>query len=246
MKKIKNYILGLPKAVKWIFAINVLVYILCLIIFEVFDVKLQNYLGLFPTYSENFNPLQLVTNLFTHLMDFSHIFFNMLYFLIFAPFVEKKLGTKLFIVTYFVCGFFGNVFITYNYYKIKPIIESSIESVGVDIKDIKVSNFLVDDEYISTLNETQIDAVKEYNNVISKTYGASPSVFGIVLIYLLFNILNIKKIIFNLLSLYLIFLTIVGFVYSTTILTGSDYTHLGGLIGGLLIFIFFKTKKDIV
>lgn len=246
MKKIKTYLTNLPKGVKWIFVINVLVYVLCLITFNITDVKLQNYLGVYPTYSENFNPLQLVTNLFTHLMDFSHIFFNMLCLLIFAPFVELKLGNRFFIITYFVCGFLGNVFINYNYYESKSKIEKSIQCVGVDVKDIKVSNFLVDESYLKSLKENQIDVVRNYNHVISKSYGASSSIFGIVLVYLLFNILNIKKILFNVLSVYLIYLTIYGVLFNDIVSRGSDYTHLGGMFGGVIMIIIYKIKKGII
>lgn len=249
MKKIKTYLANLvklPVGVKWIFGINIAVCAVCLAAFNIFNVKLQNYLGLFPMYSDNFNPLQLITSMFTHSLGLPHIVYNMLFFLIFAPFVENKFGTKFFIISYFVCGFFGNVFITYNYYRIKPIIENSIESVGVDIKDIKVSDFLVDTSYISTLKPNQVSVVDDYNNVISKTYGASAALFGIVLIYLLFNITNIKKILYNILAIHLIYVVVNGFIYNSVITAGSDYSHVGGLFGGLLIYILFKTKKDIV
>jgi len=249
MKKIKTYLANLvkiPVGVKWIFVINVFVYVLCLVVFDVSNVRLQNYLGMYPTYSDNFNPLQLITNMFTHSMGLSHLFFNMLFFLIFAPFVENKFGTKLFIVIYFICGFLGNVFVTYNYYESKPIIEKSINSVGINIKDIKVSNFLVDESYLSTLSPNQSEVVKDYNNIISKTYGASSALFGIILIYLLFNITNIKKILYNILAIHLIYVVVNGFIYNSVITSGSDYSHVGGLFGGLLIYILFKTKKDII
>ena len=249
MKKIKTYLANLvklPVGVKWIFGINVAVCAVCLAAFNIFNVKLQNYLGLFPAYSDNFNPLQLITSMFTHSLGLPHIVYNMLFFLIFAPFVENKFGTKFFIISYFVCGFFGNVFITYNYYKIKPIIENSIDSVGVDIKDIKVSDFLVDTTYINTLKPNQVDVVDDYNEVISKTYGASAALFGIVLIYLLFNIINLKKILFVCLGVYLSYGVISGFINNDIITGGSDYSHVGGMFGGLLLFIWFKIKKGTV
>ena len=92
MKTIKTYLTNLPKGVKWIFSVNISIYLLCLITLYGFNYKLQNYLGFYPTYSENFNPLQLITDMFTHSTDVNHIFFNMLFFLIFAPFVENKIG----------------------------------------------------------------------------------------------------------------------------------------------------------
>ena len=243
MKTIKTYLTNLPKGVKWVFGVNISIYLLCLITLYGFNYKLQNYLGFYPTYSENFNPLQLITDMFTHSTDINHIFFNMLFFLIFAPFVENKLGTKLFIISYFICGTLGNIFVNYNYHESKVKIEQSIKSASIEVKDIKVTNFLVDESYLDSLNPNQVSVVSDYNYVISKSYGASSSLFGIILIYVLLNFLNIKKVLFNVLCIYLISVVIIGFIFNEIIYSGSDYAHVGGLFGGLLLFVWVKIKK---
>ena len=69
MRKIKTYIRNLPIGIKWIVGINLLVYLMSIIVDVFFNIRLQNYLGAYPTYSDNFNPLQLVTHLFTHTFE---------------------------------------------------------------------------------------------------------------------------------------------------------------------------------
>lgn len=237
MKKIGTYLRNLPTGVKWIVGINISIYIMTIFIFLVFGVKLQDYLGVYPTYSNNFNPIQLLSNMFTHSIVFDHIFFNMIFFLIFAPFVERSFGTKLFVLTYLVCGFFGFLFINYSYYKNKSSIEKSIVSIGINIKDIKISEFHVDEKYLNTLNTDQLYVIRDYNNVISKAYGASSSVFGILLIYIILNIKNVKKYFYVILAILLVYLGINGIKQNNEILNGSNYAHMGGVVGGFILII---------
>jgi membrane associated rhomboid family serine protease len=55
-----------------------------------------------------FKPVQIVTNMFTHL-DLSHIFFNMLVLFFLGPMVESSLGAKRFLILYLAAGVFGGV-----------------------------------------------------------------------------------------------------------------------------------------
>jgi membrane associated rhomboid family serine protease len=243
MKTIKSYIANLPKGVKWIVGINIFVYLLFLITNNLIGVKLHNYFGVYPTYSDNFNPIQIVSSMFVHKLDISHLFGNMLVFLIFAPFIEKKFGTKFFIFTYLICGVFAYTFINYSYLKNKPTIEQSIIKVGVNVEDIKITNHSIDENYLSKLNRVQRNKVLDYQYVISKSYGASGAIGGMILIYMLFNIKNLKKILYILLGSYIVYLTMDGINQNNTLLNGSHYAHAGGMFGGLIIYLFYKTKK---
>lgn len=245
MKKIGTYLRNLPTGVKWIVGINISIYIMTIFIFSVFNIRLQNYLGAYPTYSDNFNPLQLLSSMFTHAIGFDHIFFNMILFLIFAPFVERSFGTKLFVLTYLVCGLLGYVFTNYTYHENKLVIENSITKSGINIDDIRLSNFNVDDNYLSTLTSDQSIEVTKYNRVISKTYGASSSLFGMILIYILLNFKTLRKLPYVVLGLYLIYETINRSTQIDPLLSGSDYSHIGGMVGGLILYITYKTKKGI-
>lgn len=59
---------------------------------------------------------QFVTYMFVH-ANFSHIFFNMMGLLMFGFFLEKAIGSREFLLFYFVCGILSG-FLSYIFYKI--------------------------------------------------------------------------------------------------------------------------------
>jgi membrane associated rhomboid family serine protease len=247
MRKIKTYISNLPIGVKWIVGINLLVYLMSIIVGIFFNIRLQDYLGAYPTYSNNFNPLQLITHLFTHTFEVYHILSNMVLLLIFSPFVEKKFGTKFFVLTYLVCGILGYMFSNYAYHQNKPFIENIITSSGVKINDIKVKNFKIDDDYLSTLNVDENNVVRLYHNVINKLVGASSTISGIIVIFFFFNIRELKRqastILAIILSIILGYTIIMNITQQNDILDISDYAHFGGFVGGLIISVYYNTKN---
>lgn len=78
--------------------------------------------ALFPTDSPLFHIWQPVTYMFLH-GDFSHLFFNMFALWMFGRGLEAEMGTKRFLVYYFVCGIgaalvqLGIAFIDINNYE---------------------------------------------------------------------------------------------------------------------------------
>jgi len=246
MEKIKTYISNLPIGVKWIVGINFVVYIITVFVELSYKVRLQDYLGAYPTYSDNFNPLQIISRLFIHKSNITHLVINTIIFLIFSPFVENKFGTKRFIIVYLLCGIISYVFMDYASYKNKIKIESSITNVGVNISDIKIKNFKIDDEYLSTLNLKQKNVVKLYSNVLTKTVGASSAISGIVFIYLFFNIRNFRKKLPIILSILIGCYLTMNFIKSNEFIITPNYGHFGGLVGGILISLFSITKKGII
>ena len=246
MEKIKTYISNLPIGVKWIVGINFVVYIITVFVELSYKVRLQDYLGAYPTYSDNFNPLQIISRLFIHKSNITHLVINTIIFLIFSPFVENKFGTKRFIIVYLLCGIISYVFMDYASYKNKIKIESSITNVGVNISDIKIKNFKIDDEYLSTLNLKQKNVVKLYSNVLTKTVGASSAISGIVFIYLFFNIRNFRKKLPIILSILIGCYLTMNFIKSNEFIITPNYGHFGGLVGGILISLFSITKNGII
>ncbi len=51
-----------------------------------------------------------LTSLFLHELDWTHVVFNMVAFLLFAPAVEKRLGTRRFVALYLITGLAANAF----------------------------------------------------------------------------------------------------------------------------------------
>ena len=73
------------------------------VVFERRGIDLNDYLGLHYYDAPRYNPLQMITYLFMH-GGFWHIFFNMYTLLMFGIVLERALGTKRFLIFYFVTG----------------------------------------------------------------------------------------------------------------------------------------------
>jgi membrane associated rhomboid family serine protease len=245
MKKLKDFIQNrimknLTPAVKYLVLINIGVFLLCLLFELIFGYELQFYISTYPTYSEHFHFYQLFTFLFVHSTNPTHLVFNVLYLLIFAPFFERKLGFRKFIIAYFVCAWIGFIFINYSYYQDKEIVEKRIIATGINPKTIRLNDrHEVDNAFFATLNEKQKIAVEEYNYVTSKTNGASGALFGYITFYLFLNILNFRKIIFNALGFYLLYSNLEVFLEPSSLMNGSCLAHFGGMLGGLLFILYY-------
>ena len=246
MNKIKNYITRLPKVIKWIVTINVLINIICVLFYAFADIDLITYLAAYPTYSEKFNPLTIFTSIFVHAYGLWHIIPNMVLFLIFAPFVVKKLGTKKFILSYFFIGLISYFFVNYAYHKNKKVIEKSITEIGVNVEDIKIYNGQVDENYVEKFDSNNQEIILNYNYVTSRTYGNSGCVYGIIVIYLFFNILKIRKILYLLIGGFFVLLEILVFNIDSNILDGTAYAHTGGILAGVIVTFLYKLKKGII
>lgn len=61
-----------------------------------------------------FEPYRLVTSMFLH-ADITHLALNMYALLIFGPIVEQRIGTKRFLLFYFIAGIFAGVVTTLFY-----------------------------------------------------------------------------------------------------------------------------------
>ena len=91
--------LQLTDVVKNLLIINVLVFIGTATLMG--DGRIA--LAMFYPFGPNFEPYQLVTHFFMH-GSIGHLFFNMLTLFFFGPALESYLGSKNFLIFYFVCA----------------------------------------------------------------------------------------------------------------------------------------------
>ncbi|MGZ3773995.1 MAG: rhomboid family intramembrane serine protease [Pseudobdellovibrionaceae bacterium] len=96
----------LTPAVKWLLIINVAVWFVFQVILEGFlRIPFSSIFGLYPgKVLFNFHIWQLVTYMFLHSLQVTHILFNMLMLWFFGAELEQRWGTKFFLIYYFVCG----------------------------------------------------------------------------------------------------------------------------------------------
>ena len=98
----------IPKIVKWLIGINVAVYVFSLSLIQSYKFNLLEHLALRAGY--DFEWYQLVTHAFTHSTHMGHIIGNMTFFLLFAIFVQKRIGPTtcllLYVYTAIISGLF--------------------------------------------------------------------------------------------------------------------------------------------
>ena len=239
-------------ALQFLLLINISVALFFYLFDIISGIDLHFYFSAYPTYSPHFHYYQLVTFMFVHSIDPLHIIFNVLFLLVFSANVEKKIGFNSFIIAYFVCAWVGYIFINQAYSINKIQIEERIISTGISPEKIPINDrHQVDDKYYLKLNASQINVVKEYNFVTSKTNGASGALFGIIVIYLFLNLLNYRKVLFLLFGFYTLYENYQVLLESSTQINGSCCAHLGGILGGLIIISFYLiiqliTKKYVI
>jgi membrane associated rhomboid family serine protease len=103
MNRFGSGFFGLPPVVKNIIMLNVLMLLANYAAQSVFQVDLNNILGLYFPKSEQFMPVQIITHIFMH-GGFWHIFFNMYALYIFGQVLENVWGPKRFFIYYIICG----------------------------------------------------------------------------------------------------------------------------------------------
>jgi len=89
----------------YLIGVNILVYILTSMVWP----KGVYYLSMIPTFVLNGYVYQVFTYMFVH-SNFSHIFFNMLSLFIFGQALEKRLGTREFLLFYLLVGTLSGIF----------------------------------------------------------------------------------------------------------------------------------------
>lgn len=100
--------ISVTEVVKHIIIINVIVFLALNVAQNAGMDNVLQYFILSTPDTPFFKPVQIVTNMFTHL-DLSHIFFNMLVLFFLGPMVESALGAKRFLILYLASGIMGGV-----------------------------------------------------------------------------------------------------------------------------------------
>lgn len=204
----------LPPVVKNLLILNVLFY-LADISLATRGIDLSRWLGLHYFTAEQFYPFQFITYMFMH-GNFSHLFFNMFALWMFGYALENYWGSKRFLVYYLVTGIGAG------------LIQSGVQAW----------------ELVPIMQKYDPVSVQHYiDNIV--TVGASGAVFGILLafgmcfpnvpIYLYFFIPIRAKwfvIIYGLIEL---FAGIGGTADGV-----AHFAHLGGMIFGFLLILYWK------
>ena len=231
---------NLTPAVKNIIIINVVMmiaaYLKQTLMFESF--------ALFFPASPYFKFWQPVTYLFMH-GDFFHLLFNMYTLVIFGTVLERVWGPKKFLIFYFVTGIgaalvhMGVMWLEYN---------SLVESLGMfpDEAAAKAKEIVANGHAMAPAG---FDAVQRFLSI--PTVGASGAIYGILMGYAMLYPDSIMRLLFPPVALkakwfVLIFAAIELLLGMSS--SGSSiahFAHLGGLIFGFLLLVYWKKTHQL-
>ena len=216
---------NLPPVTKNLLIINVL-FFFGAIVGRRYGVDLNDMLGLHFFLASDFKLFQLVTYMFMH-GDFQHIFFNMFAVWMFGRTLEMVFGSKRFLTYYLVCGIGAGIVqevIQYVFYATELVRYDSV-NIGVEIVPMA-----------------------EYLNMMT-TVGASGAVYGILLAFgMLFP--NSQMFVFPLPFPIKAKFFVIGYAVIELFLglgqTGdgvAHFAHLGGMIFGFLLIMYWRKKS---
>ena len=177
--------------------------------------------GLFYPSSHYFHWWQIVTHMFMH-GGFWHIFFNMYTLFIFGVVVERIIGSKKFMVFYFVCGF-------------------GAAALHMGVQYLQMQSFLASE------SQTALQSIVALKS--TPTVGASGAIYGVLMGYamlfpqskmtLLFPPVTLSAkwmvVIFAVIEL---FTGVVGFTDGV-----AHFAHLGGMLIGWLMIKWWRRRN---
>ena len=217
-----GFMSNVPKAVKNIIVINILVMIMTSLnkgfMYEQF--------ALFYPTSYFFHWWQPVTHMFMH-GGFWHLFFNMYTLYIFGTVLERIWGTKKFLVFYFVTGL-------------------GAAAIHTGVEWMQMQNWLVQAAEGSAAAQASIHALK-----MTPTVGASGAIYGVLMGYAMLYPDSMLSLILPPISLKAKwFVLIFAAIELLTGVTGTGggiahFAHLGGLIFGFLLIRYWKKRRTL-
>ncbi|MCH5232774.1 MAG: rhomboid family intramembrane serine protease [Muribaculaceae bacterium] len=241
---LSGFISAIPPVTKNLIIINIVVWAVEAI-FPRFGNTIINVLGLHYVGAPHFNPVQVITYLFVHASSNPwHLLFNMFSLWMFGSILERIWGGKRYLLFYFVCGVGAAV--------VQEIVWASTW-MHEYITDIARLNGLTYDHTKTLIDQALANNDSDIMHAISSfkqsmvTIGASGAVYGLLLgyafvfpnqpLYLFFIPYPIKAkymmIGYGVIEFFL------GFNSNDAV---AHFAHLGGMIFGILILLYWKKK----
>lgn len=235
---------GMPPVTKNLIIINVLIWLVEFVSGS-FGTVMVNKLGLHMFTSDLFNPIQVITYMFLHDQhSILHILFNMFTLWMFGRILEQVWGSRRFFMFYMVCGVGAALIqeavwmLTWKYEYISEIAKVN----GLTYNNMKE----IVDSALAAGDQEFLNAVAHTKDMFV-TVGASGAIFGLLLGFAMT---------FPNMPLYLFFIPIpikakymvIGYAVLEFFLgvggsgTVAHFAHLGGMLFGLIILLYWKKK----
>ena len=214
-----GFLSSLPPVTKNLIIINVIVFVGYLLNKGLF---LENFALFYPT-SPYFHWWQVITHMFMH-GGFFHIFFNMYTLFIFGSVVERIIGSKKFLLFYFICGL-GAV------------------ALHLGVQYLQMQSYM---EGASLGNLVALQHIQEIK--MTPTVGASGAIYGVLMGYAMLFPESRMTLLFPPITLSAKWM-VVAFV-AIELLTGitgtasgiAHFAHLGGMLIGWLMILQWRKR----
>ena len=210
---------NLPTVTRYLLIANFCIYFLAAIL-QRYGIDLNTLCGLHYVSASSFHCWQPFTYMFLH-ANFSHIFFNMFAVWMFAPMIEQEWGSKRFSLYYLVCGLGAALIQELVWMMMLNNMAGSYDPASIVY-------------YARMLN----------------TIGASGAVFGILFafgwlypdvpMYILFIPIPIRARIFVIIYALIELFAGLGSVAGLTADNVAHFAHLGGMLFGWLLILYWK------
>lgn len=176
---------SIPNVTKNLLIINGL-FFLASYVFGERGIALGHILGAFYPESVNFKPWQIITHMFMHapFPNISHILFNMFALWMFGSVVENTLGSKRFLILYFVAGLGSFALFNFtNYLQIEQL-KAVVTAAGVNVPEfIQSLSYNTSGSYLLP-DSTDMESVKELARYyVTPMVGASGAFYGILVAF---------------------------------------------------------------
>lgn len=237
---------NMPTVTKNIIIINALIWLVEVIAPQFGQNGIVRHCGLHFVAASHFNPAQIITYMFVHdQRTFFHVFFNMLTLFFFGPALERIWGSKRFLFYYMVCGV-GAALIQEGVWALSWKREY-IDGIAAlnHVSSHEAAQFV--EQAVREGSHGVAQALDAYKNQMV-TVGASGAIFGVLLgfafvfpnipMYLFFIPVPIK-------AKYMVAgYAVLEFFFGVTgrMDTVAHFAHLGGMIFGLVILLYWKHK----
>lgn len=237
-----NYINNIPPVTKNLIMVNLVVFVVMMLVPEQKEELITRYGSLHYFSSPDFNMAQLITYMFIH-GGFAHFFFNMFTLFMFGPQIEWALGSKRFLFYYLSCGIGA------------ALVQEGVYAIMIQ----KYAAFFTPDQFEEIIHEGAA-ALHKHMNFTNPTYaalnllvngstvGASGAIYGVLLAFgMLYPNREIMLLIppMPLKAKWLV----IGYGVIELVLGLSSrgdgvahFCHLGGMIFGVLIILYWKKK----
>jgi membrane associated rhomboid family serine protease len=214
-----GFLSSLPPVTKNLIIINVIVFLATLLNQRYF----AGILGLYFPASPLFHWWQVITHMFMH-GGFLHIFFNMYTLFIFGIVLERMIGSKKFLLFYFVCGL-------------------GAEALHLGVQYLQFTSYLPGADLG---NAEAIARIREIFSV--PTVGASGAIYGVLMGYAMLFPESRMTLLFPPVTLSAkwmvgIFAAIELFTGITGTASGiAHFAHLGGMLFAWLLILWWRKR----